>query len=66
MATQRAKLANGRRLPLTVSVDPDTHAGITQIARGFEGNRSAVIEHLVRLYFSKPVLPADLSAADAP
>jgi hypothetical protein len=64
MANQRAPLASGRRIPLTVNVDPDTHAGIAQIARGFEGNRSAVIEHLVRLYFAKPI--ASNLTADAP
>jgi hypothetical protein len=64
MANQRAPLPSGRRIPLTVNVDPDTHAGIVQIARGFEGNRSAVIEHLVRLYFAKPILVPD-QIADA-
>jgi hypothetical protein len=66
MAYQRAPLPSGRRIALTVNVDPDTHAGIAQIARGFEGNRSAVIEHLVRLYFSKPLASAGLANPDAP
>jgi len=64
MAHQRARLPEGRRIPLMVNLDPDTHAGIKQIARGFKGNRSAVIEHLVRLYFAKPV--AAPTVADAP
>jgi hypothetical protein len=64
MAKQRAPLPTGRRIPLMVSIDPDTHAGLTQIARGFEGNRSAVIEHLVRLYFAKPHTPVSLTAID--
>jgi hypothetical protein len=41
-------MRNGRRIPLTITVDPATHAALTAF-----GNRSAAIEQLVRRFMTK-------------
>ena len=57
ISSRRAPLKRGRRIPLCVSLDPDTHKGLEKIARG---NKSAAIEQLVRDYFARRAAAATL------
>ena len=45
--SRRLPLRRGRRIPLSVTVSPETHALLAKLG---EGNRSAAIEELVRLH----------------
>jgi hypothetical protein len=45
--TRRIPIRRGRRIPISVSLAPETHALLERLG---EGNRSAAIEELVRLY----------------
>ena len=45
--TRRVPIRRGRRIPISVSLAPETHELLHRLG---EGNRSAAIEELVRLY----------------
>jgi hypothetical protein len=62
--TRRAPLANGRRVPLTVTVDLDTYIGLKALGNG---NRSAAIEHLYRAHMNhqRALLAERVDFADA-
>lgn len=53
--TQRMPLRRGRRIALSVTVSPETHK---LLARLCEGNRSAAVEELARLYRARALEPA--------
>jgi hypothetical protein len=53
--TQRMPLKRGRRIALSVTLSKETH---TLLAALGEGNRSAAIEELARLYRERALEPA--------
>lgn len=50
-STRRAPLRRGRRIPICVSLSPETHEALLKIEGG---NRSAAIEKLVKEYHARP------------
>ena len=48
--TRRMPIRRGRRIPINVTLAPETHVLITRLG---EGNRSAGIEELARLFRAK-------------
>ncbi len=49
-ALQRVRTGRGRRIPVSVSLEPETHLLVSRLGRG---NRSAGIDELARLYRAK-------------
>ena len=47
ITTRRLPIRRGRRIPISVSLAPETHELLAKLG---EGNRSAAIEELARLY----------------
>lgn len=52
---RRAPLRKGRRIPICLSLSPDTHRALAKIA---DGNRSEAVEQLVREHVERlaPIL----------
>lgn len=55
-SSRRAKLSrNARRIPISVTLDPKSHAILTAIAdQTAKGNRSAVLERLILTTLAQP------------
>jgi len=52
--TRRMPLRRGRRIPINVTLSAEAHILLAKIG---EGNRSAAIEELVRLYRERKLTP---------
>jgi Ribbon-helix-helix protein, copG family len=58
-ASRRRKLPQSRRIPISITLEPDSHALLLALARATEnGNRSALIERLIRNAIAPPSIPA--------
>jgi hypothetical protein len=57
--TRRMPIRRGRRIPVSVTLAPETQLLISTLG---EGNRSAGIEELARMYWAREILPQQETA----